>query len=196
MAKSPVPDVKYFASKSEISIQNNFFLIDSGADVSVLPLTSKSCDIRPTAVTLFAAKGSAIKVIGERRIKLNLGLGRDFYWSFVIADVTSPIIGSDFIKHHDLLIDLRRNRLVDNTTRTSSDLKSATYNEAASIRTFDPTNPFTVLLRQFHDITQLAPYGSTTKSSIVHRIETTGQQHVFCRPRRLCPEKLAAAKIF
>ena len=161
--------------------------------MSVLPLASKSPDIRPTAVTLFAANGSPIKVIGEKRIKLNLGLSRDFYWSFVIADVTSPIIGSDFIKHHDLLIDLRRNRLVDNTTGTTSELKSATYNEAASIRTFDATSPFTVLLRQFHDITKLAPYGSTTKSSIMHRIETTGQP-VFCRPRRLCPEKLTAAK--
>lgn len=172
---------------------NKHFLVDSGADVSVLPLTSKSLDIRPTAVVLYAANGSPIRVIGEKRVKLNLGLRRDFHWSFVIADVTSPIIGSDFIKFYDLLIDLRRNRLIDNATGSVTRLTSSTYHEAAVIKSFDASNPFADILQEFSDVTKLSPYGSRTKSSIVHRIETTGQP-VFCRPRRLSPEKLAAAK--
>ncbi|XP_065362008.1 uncharacterized protein LOC135955583 [Calliphora vicina] len=142
---------------------------------------------------LYAANGSPIKVIGEKRIKLDLGLRRDFHWSFVIADVTSPIIGSDFIKFYDLLIDLRRNRLIDNITGLISQLTSSTFSAAAVIRTFDSTEPFADILKNFADVTRLSPYGSTTKSTISHRMETTGQP-VFCRPRRLSPEKLAAAK--
>ena len=114
------------------------YLFGKGVNVSILSPTSKSFDIGPTAVTLFAANGSPVKVIKhEKRIKLNLGLRRNIFWSYVI--VTSSVIGSDFIKH-----DLRRNQLADNTTGTISELKSATYNETASIRNFDATSSFTI----------------------------------------------------
>lgn len=131
--------------------------------------------------------------MGEQVIKLNLGLRRDFCWPFVIADVTCPIIGADFIHHHDLLIDLRRNRIIDNLTKLESSCTQNTINIETTIKTFDSTNPFADLLREFPDITKLKPYGSPTKSTIFHRIETTGQP-VFARPRRLEPEKLSAAR--
>lgn len=73
------------------------------ADVSVLPLTSANFDIRPAAIKLFAANGSPIKVSGEMCIKLDLGLKRNFYWPFMLMS-----------RH--LLIDLNRNRLIDNVT--------------------------------------------------------------------------------
>lgn len=72
----------------------------------------KSFDVRPTAIVLYAANGSPIKVIGEKRVKVDLGLRRDFFWSFIVANVTSPIIGCDFIKHFDLLIDLNETVLL------------------------------------------------------------------------------------
>ena len=59
--------------KDKLSRTN--FLIDSGADVSVLPFTTKSIDVRPSAIVLFAANGSPIDVIGERRVKLALAYG-------------------------------------------------------------------------------------------------------------------------
>ncbi|XP_061396864.1 uncharacterized protein LOC133332479 [Musca vetustissima] len=147
----------------------------------------------PTAVTLYAANGSPIKVIGETRLKLDLGLKRKFYWSFVIADVTTPIIGSDFIKYHDLLIDLRRNRLIDNITGHNSQLQLPSTSKIACVKLFCTNNPFADLLHEFSDITKLSTYGTKTKSTIFHRIETTGQP-TFCRPRRLSVEILEAAK--
>lgn len=65
---------------------------------------------------------SPIRVVGETRLKLDLGLKQNFYWSFIIAGVNTPIIVSDFIKHHDLQIDLRRNRLIDNITGNDSQI--------------------------------------------------------------------------
>lgn len=169
------------------------YLIDSGADVCVLPLATPKYELRPTDTKLFAANGTPIKVFGEQMIKLNLGLRRDFCWPFIVAEVTSPIIGADFIRHYDLLIDLRRNRIIDNTTKLESACTTTTHSTNIEIKTFDTSNIFADLLCDFADITKLSPYGSRTNSTIFHRIETTGQP-VFARPRRLSPDKLEAAR--
>lgn len=149
--------------------------------MSVLPLATPTYDLRPSDTKLFAANGTPIKVIVEQVVKLNLGLRREFYWQFVVADVTTPIIGADFIRHYDLLIDLRRNRIIDNITKLES--KCTTTEKAASsdIKTFDTSSTFADILSEFSDITKLTPFGLRTKSSIQHRIETTGQP-VFARP--------------
>lgn len=175
------------------STTNKNFLIDTGADVSVLPLTNPTYALQPCDVLLFAANGTPIKVFGQQIIKLNLGLRREFVWRFVVADVTTPIIGADFIRHYDLLIDLRRNRIIDGTTKLESPCTTNSNNIDNEIRTFDSTNPFAELLSEFADITKLTPYGARTKSTICHRIKTTGQP-VFARPRRLEPDKLKAAR--
>lgn len=160
----------------------------------VLPLaTTPTYRLRPTETQLFATNGTPIKVVGEQIVKLNLGLRREFVWPFIVADVTSPIIGADFIRQHDLLIDLRRNRLIDNTTKIESKCTPDANDLPIQIKTFDVTNPFAELLSEFADITKLTPYGTRTNSAIFHHIETTGQT-VFARPRRLDPEKLKAAR--
>ena len=42
---------------------------------------------------------------------LNLGLQK-YSWRFIIADVTQPIIGRDFLRSHSLLVDLVNERLI------------------------------------------------------------------------------------
>lgn len=175
------------------NITNRNFLIDTGADVSVLPLATPTYDLRPSNTLLFAANGTPIKVIGEQLIKLNLGLRREFCWPFVVADVTSPIIGADFIRHFDLLIDLRRARIIDNTTKLETLCNTNSDDITTEIKTYDRSSPYADILGEFVDITKLSPYGSRTKSTIYHRIETNGQP-VFARPRRLPPDKLKAAR--
>lgn len=91
--------------------------------MSVLPLTAKSQNMKSTSIQLYAANRAPIKVLGEKKINLDLGLQRIFEWSFLIADVTSPIIGADFIRFYDLLIDLRRDRLIDSVVQSRSLLK-------------------------------------------------------------------------
>lgn len=174
-------------------ITNREFLIDTGADVSVLPLANSNHPLRPTDIQLYAANGTPIKVVGEKIVKLNLGLRREFIWPFVVADVTTPIIGADFLRHHDLLIDLRRNRLIDNDTKLEASCARNQSVEAFEIKTFDTSNPFADLLSEFNDITKLKPYGARTKATVFHHIETTGPP-VFARPRRLAPERLKAAR--
>lgn len=45
-------------------------------------------------------------LMGDQLKTIDLGLNRQFTWNFIIADVKVPIIGSDFLAHFDLLIDL------------------------------------------------------------------------------------------
>ena len=42
---------------------------------------------------------------------LNLGLQK-YSWRFIIADVTQPIMGADFLRSHSLLVDLANERLI------------------------------------------------------------------------------------
>ncbi|XP_017477074.1 PREDICTED: uncharacterized protein LOC108367063 [Rhagoletis zephyria] len=162
------------------------FLVNTGADVSVLPNSASSRDMRSTTTKLYAANGSTIKTIGEKSINLDLGLRRDFPWSFITADVTTPIIGADFVRFYELLIDLRRNQLIENLTKLRSLLTAPTFSKVTQIKMFNANDPFADLLREFADITKLAPCGSSTKS--------TSGQPVFSRPRRLSPDMLTAAR--
>ena len=49
--------------------------------------------------------GAAIATYGIQSLTFNLGLRRTFHWVFLVADVTTPIIGADFLRHFDLLVD-------------------------------------------------------------------------------------------
>ncbi|KAH0568626.1 hypothetical protein KQX54_021312 [Cotesia glomerata] len=41
-------------------------------------------------------------------MKLDLGLGRDFKWDLMIADVSEPILGADFISHYGINVNLKK----------------------------------------------------------------------------------------
>ena len=138
-------DAAIFRLKISDTTTNAQFLIDTGADVSVIPRSFNAARLKPTSIQLFAANGTPIKVYGEALIKLNLGLCREFLWTFLIADVTSGIIAADFICLYDLLIDLKRKRLIDNTTRLESTGRLARTREY-SIKTFSARLPYAELL--------------------------------------------------
>lgn len=81
------------------------YLIDTGEDVSVLPANfAENIHRKPTNKSLFAANGTPIPIYGEKRITVDLGLRRQFTWNFLVADVTRPIIGMDFLRCYGLLI--------------------------------------------------------------------------------------------
>ncbi|GFX84627.1 retrovirus-related Pol polyprotein from transposon 17.6 [Trichonephila clavipes] len=87
------------------------FLIDSGSEICVIPPSPTMNKSPQSNFSLFAANNTKIPAYGMVRKELNLGLRRPFIWTFIIADVSSPIIGADFLKHFNLLIDLKKKRL-------------------------------------------------------------------------------------
>ncbi|GFV97371.1 transposon Tf2-9 polyprotein [Trichonephila clavipes] len=86
------------------------FLIDSGSEICVIPPSPTMNKSPQSNFSLFAANNTKIPAYGMVRKELNLGLRRPFIWTFIIADVSSPIIGADFLKHFNLLIDLKKKR--------------------------------------------------------------------------------------
>ena len=83
------------------------YLIDTGAEVSVLP---KSCANRTSdaaCLLLAAANNTTINIYGNCRRVVDVGLKRDYAWTFIVADVKQPIIGADFLVHYSLLVDLK-----------------------------------------------------------------------------------------
>ena len=169
------------------------FLIDTGADVSVLPATTTERR-RKSDSFLSAANGSKISTHGTRLLTLDFGLRRSFAWPFITADVTKPIIGADFLYHFNLLVDLRNNRLIDSTTKLSTRCRPTSETTLSLKLVTDASTAYASLLAKFSSITRPLLSSSSTKHNIVHRIITTGHP-VFCRKARILPkEKYDAAK--
>lgn len=176
------------------SQSNLKFLIDTGADVSVIPKNFVKKPLTPNKLMLFAANGTKINTYGTKLLTLNLNLRRPFPWPFIIADVTQPIIGVDFLTHFNLLVDVKKNALIDNLTKISSTgKKSPTSANDSNITALSGNSVFHELLAQFASLTNPSLIGTNKDPLVVHHIETTGPP-VFSKPRRLSPENLEIAR--
>ena len=87
------------------------FLVDSGSAISLLPRSYAQQKANSHELRLTAANGSNIATFGERVLTVDLGLRRAFSWAFVVADVRSAILGTDFLTYYDLIVDLKRRAL-------------------------------------------------------------------------------------
>ncbi len=91
---------------------NQKFLVDTGAAVSVLPHTSKDPSSGPP---LSGADGKAIPSWGSVRKTLNFGI-RTFLCTFILAAVSKPILGVNFLSANRLLVDPHFGQVLDATT--------------------------------------------------------------------------------
>ncbi|GFU74290.1 retrovirus-related Pol polyprotein from transposon 412 [Trichonephila clavipes] len=119
------------------------FLIDSGSEICVIPPSPTMNKSPQSNFSLFAANNTKIPANGMVRKELNLGLRRPFIWTFIIADVSSPIIGADFLKNFNLLIDLKKKK-----SNPSLISKSASHGTVHHIITTGP--PVTARPRRLH----------------------------------------------
>ena len=92
------------------------YLIDTGTAVSVLPKSCANGISGADSLPLVAANNSTIKTYGNCKRVVDVGLKREYPWTFIVADVQQPIIGADFLIHYNLLIDLRSRCLRDMRT--------------------------------------------------------------------------------
>lgn len=104
------------------------FLVDTGAAVSVLPV-KPSERRRLSPLTLKAANDTRIRTFGRRVLGIDLSLRRLFNWSFIVADVSQPILGADFLRHYGLLVDLRASRLYGKSSNPDSDVTCVIYKQ-------------------------------------------------------------------
>ena len=95
------------------------FLIDTGSDVSILPVDPKAKP-QPSDTVLFTADNSPVLTYGEKRIPLDLKLRRKFSWNFCVAPVSNPILGADFLAYYHLVLVLHHSCLIDTSTGLST----------------------------------------------------------------------------
>ena len=84
------------------------YLVDLGSAFSILPHKSSAGSTRPRLMTADGKPlhcwGSCTCTVCTRR--------RQFSWTFLLAPVAFPILGSDFLSNFSLLVDISNKRLV------------------------------------------------------------------------------------
>ncbi|XP_064485982.1 uncharacterized protein LOC135398507 [Ornithodoros turicata] len=161
------------------------FLVDTGAEVCVIPASAD--DIRRCAPlnTLQAVNATPITTFGEKLVTLNLGLRRVFRWVFILAKVPHAILGADFLAHFGLLVDMSRRRLIDTTTNLSvQGAVVSTHTIGPTLRRPPPQTPYEAVLQDFPALTQPPNWKLPVQHDVVHHVVTTGPP-VHVRPRRL-----------
>ncbi|GFT51933.1 hypothetical protein TNCV_1226491 [Trichonephila clavipes] len=169
------------------------FLVDSGADVSILPWTKTKGECQASQYKLYAANGTEIPKYGLKILTLDLGLRRPFQWPFIIAKVKRGIIGADFLQKFQLLIDLHNRKLIDGVTNLSIKGEVATIQENNDLSTVNRASKYFNLLKSYPDLTKPNLVNRVFKHGVKHHILTTGQP-VYSKARQLAPDKSKLAK--
>lgn len=169
------------------------FLVDTGANISVIPVSKVKRQLRLNNVSykLFAANGSEIQTYGVVTLELNLNLRRALKWNFVIADVSQPILGADFLDYYKLIVDISARKLIDRITNLS--VSGPLIGNKESISTLDIGCPCHDILARYSDITKPINYKGNTKHNVYHYIETTGPP-VYTKARPLPPDRYTKVK--
>ena len=169
------------------------FLVDTGAEISVIPPTLSDRATQRTDLILHAANNTTIHTYGNRSLTLDLGLRRHFRWVFVIADVKTPILGADFLHAYNLLVDIRHAQLHDAITRLQ--VQGIVTRSAPLCLSMlpPPLSDFDRILQEFPSVTKMCDMKQPIKHDITHHITTTGAP-VHSHTRRLAPEKFQTAR--
>ena len=113
-----------FFVRDRLSSRN--FLVDTSAEISVLPPAGIERRNNTQGPVLLAANGSNIKAYGRRAVTHDLPPGR-FQWIFVLAEVSKPILMADFSRANSLFVDMKHQRLVIAESFTSIPQRKTTY---------------------------------------------------------------------
>lgn len=167
------------------------FLVDSGADLSIIPATAKhkTCN----SFKLYAANGTTIPTFGFKILTLDLGLRRQFQFPFIIAKVDKPILGADFLSKFKLLIDIHNRKLIDGVTNISIKSEVMCVSNTDSISTTDKNAQYAHLLLKYPNLTKPNLLISNSKHNVKHYIATKGPP-VFSKARQLDAKKLNLTK--
>ncbi|KAF7655615.1 hypothetical protein LDENG_00053650 [Lucifuga dentata] len=86
------------------ALSGRLFLCDTGAQVSILPVTAVDMQVGQRGTALEAAKGSRIPTFGKWRIPLCFNRWH-FFWDFVVDKMERPLLGADFLCSYSLLVE-------------------------------------------------------------------------------------------
>jgi hypothetical protein len=123
---------------------------------------------------LTAAGGQDIACYGEQHQTICLD-GRDFQWTFLLAKVEMPLLGADFLRHYQLLVDLSGGCLLEAGTLARIGNGSCGSGSGELYSVLEQTPPeIRAVLSKFPEVINASKRLPEVKHTVVHIIETTG----------------------
>ncbi|GBO30590.1 Retrovirus-related Pol polyprotein from transposon 297, partial [Araneus ventricosus] len=180
-----------FGKKAHKCVAPCDFSENNGASVSVFS-ANRSDKCNRSTLKLVAANGSSISTFGIKNTCLDLGFGRLFNWNFIVADMSRPILGADFLERYGLLVDIKNKKLID-VERNRTTCGHLSFGSSLGITVLSGDTQFHKLLSKFPNLTNPSLNIVPKSHGTTHCILTKGPP-VFSRARRLTPEKLKAVK--
>ena len=174
------------------SLSGRRLLVDSGAQRSILPAQPVDTMAGGRGPQMDAANGTPIRTYGTRQVEVCFG-GRRFGWDFVVAAVSTPLLGADFLCAFSLLVDVKNCRLIDALSFASYPCTLGGAGALCLSNTLVTGDPYQHLLAQFPDLTTPTFSSAVAKHGVEHHITTVGSP-VYARARRLDSAKLAIAR--
>ena len=161
-----------------------------------MPLCYAS-SVQPTPLKLTAANNSVIRSYGCCELVIVFRkLRREFRWNCIIADVSTPLIGADFLHNFNLSVNMKNQQLIDDTTHFSvCGVKCTSDTVMHSVFAVQNDTPsFVIQLLQKHKaITEPIDCTLPVLHNTKHHIETSGPP-IYSKPRPLHGDKLEAVK--
>ena len=170
------------------------FLVNTGAEVSLLPASIFDRNRNQAGLPLQAANNSTISTFGTRSLTLDFSLRRSLPWVFTLASVRNPILGADFLKYYQLLVYMQHNKLIDSITHLQ--IKSVHPPERPLHpvwKSVCPINPFTSLLAEFPTLTRPPSFNFPIQHSVAHSIQTNDPP-IHSGTRRLALDRLKVVR--
>ena len=170
----------HVASFSSIQVQRS---VCSHTDLLFRPLQP----FEPLVVNQFQVWGSATLPLS---FSLSSGRTHRFDWEFTVAAVDRPILGADFLRHHQFDVSIARHLLV--SVDGEVQLPLLPYSSSSTLLSKVSVS-YQEVLAEFPEIVGLGFAPGPTKHDVRHHVETKGPP-ISTPARRLDPQKYAAAK--
>ncbi|GBO12479.1 hypothetical protein AVEN_24764-1 [Araneus ventricosus] len=170
-----------FGTKAQKCVPPCDFSENNGASVSVFPV-NRSNKCNRSTLKLVAANGSSISTFGIKNKCLDFGFGRLFNWNFIVADVSRPILGAEFLERYGLLVDIKNKKLID-IERNRTTRGHLSFGSSLGITVLSGDTQFHKLLSKFPNLTNPSLNIVPKSHGTTHYNLTKGPQ-VFSRARR------------
>ena len=187
-------------------LSKRFILIDSGAAVTIVPKPQEHGPA-DSCMPLRAANGALIQTYGYQNVKWQLG-GGTYAHRAVVASVTSPILGFDFLQAHKLSLvwsgekcflqgEKGRIRLkvnhsgpLPNLAPVESEVSFQKWSQKCASSTEEPQcqipSAYAKILAEYPNITKV-DFTKPPAHGIIHEIDTSNHKPCKARVRPVMP---------
>lgn len=131
------------------------FLVNTGAEVSAVPLSSTEHKHQQDSLSLLAVNSTPIVTYGTAHLASTSNFVETFVGFHHITDVKNAILIADFLRNFSLLVDLGHNRLMDAQTNLRvQGIASGASSPSPSLLPRNPKNDFEATLSDFPTLLQ------------------------------------------